>query len=70
MKRSLAQWVDLNVWLLQYNLIFCFANTLSLQIGPITAQDVTAALLVCKASARLHEARYAQFNSDYGQAAT
>ncbi|MEW5316021.1 MAG: hypothetical protein WDW38_007413 [Sanguina aurantia] len=40
------------------------------QIGPITAQDVAAALLVCKASARLHEARYAQFNSDYGQAAT
>lgn len=40
------------------------------QLEPITPDDVAAALAVTKPSARLHEAKYAQFSSEYGQAGT
>jgi hypothetical protein len=41
-------------------------SCLSLQLEPVSPEDVVAALAVTKPSARLHEARYLKFNEEYG----
>jgi katanin p60 ATPase-containing subunit A1 len=38
-----------------------------LQLGPVTAQDVAAALAATKPSAQAYEAQYAEFSMKYGQ---
>jgi hypothetical protein len=38
-----------------------------LQLGPVTAQDVAAALAATKPSAQAYEAQYAEFSTKYGQ---
>ncbi len=40
---------------------------LTRQLEPVTLEDVAAALEVTKPSARLHEAKYKEFNDEYGQ---
>jgi katanin p60 ATPase-containing subunit A1 len=37
------------------------------QLGPVTVQDVAAALAATKPSAQAYEAQYAEFSAKYGQ---
>lgn len=39
-----------------------------LELGPVTADDLTAALQVSKSSAQGYEQQYAEFSSKFGQA--
>ena len=50
--------------------ILCHTHTRALhrsQMEPVAAADVAGALAVTKASARLHEEKYAAFSQEYGQ---
>lgn len=37
------------------------------ELGPVTAADIAAALVVTKPSAQMYEARYQEFSAMYGQ---
>jgi hypothetical protein len=39
----------------------------ALELGPVTAQDVAAALAATKPSAQVYEAQYQEFSTKYGQ---
>jgi hypothetical protein len=39
-----------------------------LELGPVTAEDLVAALSVTKSSAQCYEKQYAEFSSKFGQA--
>lgn len=47
----------------------CVSRRHAAQVGPVTVEDVQAALRVSKPSARLLEERYRKFNEEYGQLA-
>jgi katanin p60 ATPase-containing subunit A1 len=43
------------------------SNEAAFELGPVTAQDVAAALAATKPSAQAYEAQYQEFSTRYGQ---